>query len=115
MSFISMDFAFFVLLVLVLYYIVPRKMQWVILLIAGYVFYGYNSFGDLIYILITTVSAFICAALIEKKGDDLNGYIKDNKETLSKEEKRNTRLRSNEVRSLFLQRVFFLTSVFLHI
>ena len=88
MSFISMDFAFFVLLVLVLYYIVPRKMQWVILLIAGYVFYGYNSFGDLIYILITTVSAFICAALIEKKGDDLNGYIKDNKETLSKEEKK---------------------------
>ena len=102
MSFISMDFAFFVLLVLVLYYIVPRKMQWVILLIAGYVFYGYNSFGDLIYILITTVSAFICAALIEKKGDDLNGYIKDNKETLSKEEKKEYKAKVKRSQKLIL-------------
>ena len=53
MSFISMDFAFFVILWLAVYYIVPKRFRWVVLLVAGYVFYGYNSFGDLIYILIT--------------------------------------------------------------
>ena len=88
MSFISMDFAFFVILWLAVYYIVPKRFRWVVLLVAGYVFYGYNSFGDLIYILITTVSAFICAALIENKTRSLDAYIKENKDTLSKEQKK---------------------------
>ena len=83
-----MDFALFVTLALVLYYIVPAKFRWIVLLIASYAFYAQSGAADLVYIVITTVTSFICAALIEKKSDEQKAYLQDNKETLSKEDKK---------------------------
>ena len=88
MSFISIDFALFVTLSLLLYYILPKKCQWIVLLVASYAFYAQSGSGDLVYIIITTVTTFICAALIEKKTGDQNRYLTDNKESLTKEDKK---------------------------
>lgn len=88
MSFISVEFALFVTAALLIYYVVPKKCQWVVLLIISYVFYGINGAGNLLYIVFTTISAFICAALIEKKGTEQKQYLSENKESLTKEEKK---------------------------
>ncbi|MBR6159335.1 MAG: MBOAT family protein [Lachnospiraceae bacterium] len=88
MSFISMDFALFVTLALVLYYIVPVKFRWIVLLVASYAFYAQTDAWDLVYIVITTVTTFVCAAIIEKKGADQDTYLKENKDSLSKEDKK---------------------------
>ncbi|MCR5474101.1 MAG: MBOAT family protein, partial [Lachnospiraceae bacterium] len=88
MSFISIDFALFVTLALILYYILPKKCQWIVLLVASYAFYAQSGSGDLVYIIITTVTTFICAAFIEKKTGDQNRYLTDNKESLTKEDKK---------------------------
>ena len=83
-----MDFALFVTLVLVIYYIVPAKFKWIVLLIAGYAFYAYNSPWDLFYIVFTTISAYICAMLIGNASHAQELYLKDNKESLTKDEKK---------------------------
>lgn len=88
MSFISITFALFVTCVLAVYYIIPKKIRWVVLLIASYVFYTWTGFDNLAYILITTVSAYVCAMLIEKRSTEQKKYLSGNKETLTKEEKK---------------------------
>ncbi|MCR4808050.1 MAG: MBOAT family protein [Lachnospiraceae bacterium] len=88
MSFISIDFALFVTCVLALFYIFPKKIRWVVLLAASYVFYVWSGAVYLIYILTTTVSAYVCAMLIENKGAEQKKYLSENKEGLTKEEKK---------------------------
>ncbi|MCR5358029.1 MAG: MBOAT family protein [Lachnospiraceae bacterium] len=88
MPFISVDFALFVTAVLLLYYIFPKRYRWVVLLIASYVFYGLTGIENFAYILTTTVSAFLGAMLIENKGTEQKKYLEDNKNKLTKEEKK---------------------------
>ncbi len=88
MSFISIDFALFVAITLLVYYCFPKKYRWVVLLAASYVFYSFTGFANFAYILTTTVTAYFGAALIEKRGAEQKKYLNDNKETLTKEEKK---------------------------
>ncbi len=102
MSFISIDFALFVTAALVVYYIFPGKIRWVALLIASYVFYTWTGFGNLAYILITTVSAYVCAGLMEKKAAEQQKYLSENKEKLTKEEKKSYKAEVKKKQKLIL-------------
>ncbi|MCR5672472.1 MAG: MBOAT family protein [Lachnospiraceae bacterium] len=88
MSFISIDFALFVTLVLVIYYMFPSKWRWTVLLAASYAFYAYYSPWDLFYIVFTTISTFLCAAIIEKAAKDQELFLSQNSKDLTKEEKK---------------------------
>jgi len=88
MSFISMEFALFVAIVLTVFYLVPKKWQWIVLLVASYIFYAMNGVGNLAYIVITTLSAYVCAYLIERAAKGQEKYLQDNKDVLSKDEKK---------------------------
>lgn len=88
MSFISIEFALFVTATLFIYYIVPGRLRWIVLLAASYVFYWFSGAANFIYIGVTTISSYVCAAFIEKKGTEQKQYLKDNKESLTKEEKK---------------------------
>jgi D-alanyl-lipoteichoic acid acyltransferase DltB (MBOAT superfamily) len=88
MSFITIDFALFVIIALAVYYLCPKKYRWTVLLIASYIFYGMTGIGNLAYIVFTTVSAYVCALLIENKSTEQKEYLKANKETLTKEDKK---------------------------
>ena len=88
MSFITVGFATFVSVTLLLYYLIPCRFRWVVLLVASYVFYCINDAGYLIYIILTTISAFLCAALIENRGIGQKRYLQDNGDKLTREEKK---------------------------
>ena len=88
MSFISIDFALFVVITLAVFYCFPKKYRWVVLLAASYVFYGITGIANLAYIIITTISAYVCAALIEKRTNEQKIYLNENREKLTKEEKK---------------------------
>lgn len=88
MSFVTVDFALFVTAVLLIYYLFPKKYRWVVLLVASYVFYGLTGIANLTYILITTISAYLCAVFIERKATEQKEYLKEHKESLTKEEKK---------------------------
>ncbi len=102
MSFVSMDFALFVTVALILFYVVPKKWQWVVLLVASYVFYAQNDAKDLIYIIVTTVTTYICAALIDKSFAAQKAYLSENKDILSKDEKKQYKAKVKKVQKRYL-------------
>lgn len=61
MSFVSTGFVFYCFLTVVLYYLVPQKVKWLILLIASYVFYALNNLYALIFIVASTFVSYIIA------------------------------------------------------
>ena len=73
MLFTSYEFLFFLIITLLLYYIIPSKMQWVFLLGASYFFYFMAGHGYLLYIVITTITIWFTAYKI----DLLNGKQKN--------------------------------------
>lgn len=64
MQFTSYQFLIFLFLVFLVFYLVPKKFQTLVLLLAGYSFYVFAGKGCLIYILITTVVTYFTAGKI---------------------------------------------------
>ena len=88
MLFASYEFIGFILLVFLLYYILPKKWQWKILLAASYVFYFIADPVYLIYILVTTVTIYLLGCKIEDLKEEQSAYLKEHKAELSKEDKK---------------------------
>jgi D-alanyl-lipoteichoic acid acyltransferase DltB (MBOAT superfamily) len=60
MSYNSVEFFGFILSVFVVYFIVPKSIKWVVLLIASYVYYYFAAgLSMMSYLLITTISVFL--------------------------------------------------------
>lgn len=60
MTYNTLAFALFLLAVLLLYFIVPKKGRWIVLLTASYAFYLFNNSFLVVFILITTLSVYLC-------------------------------------------------------
>lgn len=88
MSFTSFKFLAFLLITVILYYILPRKHQWKLLLVASYIFYFFCGKWYLPYIIATTVSAFIASYFMNRNLVREKEYIKNKKDELSKDERK---------------------------
>ncbi|MDE6414469.1 MAG: hypothetical protein K2K48_03560 [Anaeroplasmataceae bacterium] len=66
MLFNSIEFLIFLPIVFILYWIMPKKYRWIILLIASYIFYMYWNWKLVFLILFTTIVSYICSLLVEK-------------------------------------------------
>ena len=55
MSVISYIFIVFLMCTVIVYYIVPKKIQWVVLLIASLIFYGYAGIEYLMLVSVTAI------------------------------------------------------------
>ncbi|MBQ6540811.1 MAG: MBOAT family protein [Oscillospiraceae bacterium] len=87
MLFNSLPFVCFLAATLILYYLVPKKTQWILLLAASYVFYWIADWRYLIFIGVTTVSVWLLALKIESINKEQTDYIKQNKASMSKEDR----------------------------
>ena len=88
MSFVSFEFLLFLLILFVLYYALPRRFQWVLLLIGSLVFYAFASPKYLIYIAVTAVSTWAAGRAIDSVYKKRDGLIKGNAEITKEEKKR---------------------------
>ncbi len=88
MFFTSYEFLGFFIVLLVLYYALPHKFQWPLLLLSSYVFYFVAGPTYLIYILATTATVYFTARIIGKNQEKQKSYLKEHKAELSKEEKK---------------------------
>lgn len=88
MLFTSYSFLGFIAVLFLLYYLIPRRMQWGLLLIASYLFYFIAGPSWLLYLAATTASTYFAARRIQEVGEQQKAYIKANKERLSAEEKK---------------------------
>lgn len=88
MSFVSLNFAVFVIVTLIIYYIVPKSYRWAVLLTASMVFYGICCLKYIFYIIFSIVTVYYSAILIERAAENQKLYFSENKESLSKDEKK---------------------------
>ena len=66
MEIISLQFLAFVIILSLIYFIIPNKFKWSILLIASYIYYFMASKELTLYLIITTITIYFIALLLEK-------------------------------------------------
>lgn len=93
----SIKFLIFLVLVVGLYYISPKKYKWVILLVSSYIFYYLSSSKLVFFLLLSTLSIYLAGLWIEKQNDKIT-------DDLTKEEKKAIKLKikRNKKRILIL-------------
>ena len=87
MLFTSLSFVIFLISTVILYYLMPKKAKWPLLLISGLVFYAIADVRYLFFILLTAFSVYLAALRLEKINITQKDYIKSRKGSLTKEEK----------------------------
>lgn len=87
MSFTSLEFIGFLLAVVVLYYIVPKKYRWIELLVASYTFYLINGIPQIAFIIATTLITYFAAIIMQKRRDRYKAELDAVRDQITKEEK----------------------------
>ena len=75
MTFNSWQFLIFLPVVVLLYWIVPNKFRWILLLIASYIFYLFWNVKLIFLILFTTGISYIFLILKNKSKNDKNNKL----------------------------------------
>ena len=88
MSFISTGLLLLVFATAVVYYIMPKKYQWIILLAVSYMFYASYGLQYVGFIVFTTITTFLGGVFIEKIAQTGKDKISANKEILTTDEKK---------------------------
>lgn len=99
MLFTSYSFIGFAVFILFAYYLLPKKCQWMLLLLASYIFYFIAGPEYIIYIVVTTVTTYFSACRIEKNANRQSEYLKSAGKELSKEEKKLYKEKQKHIRS----------------
>ncbi len=87
MLFTSIEFIAFMAVVFLLYYIVPKKWQWGLLLVASLFFYWCADPMYLIFVGVTVVSTYWVSRLLEQVNAKQKAYLQEHKD-LPKEDKK---------------------------
>jgi D-alanyl-lipoteichoic acid acyltransferase DltB (MBOAT superfamily) len=69
MTFTSLEYLFFLPLVVLFYFLMPQKIRWALLLVASYLFYAYWNASLLILIVISTVIDYWAGIQMGKQAD----------------------------------------------
>ena len=88
MLFTSVSFVIFVAAVLLMYYIVPKKWQWIMLLCANVCFYLQAGVRGAIFMIATIISTYFCSRMIEKASDRQKLAMEKLKDLMTKEQKK---------------------------
>lgn len=83
----SLPFLLFLAAVTAVYYIVPKKIQWIVLLIASYGFYLSAGVENVFYIIGTTLFTFAAGLVMQKMRDKFQENLKTLGEDVTREEK----------------------------
>lgn len=88
MSITSLSFLLLLAGTFLLYFLLPKKMQWIVLLVASMVFYLVGGYKTVIYVLITASSVYGAALWMKALNDKRLAYVGEHKDSLSKEDKK---------------------------
>lgn len=91
MDFTSISFFVFLAAVITVYYVVPKKIQWLVLLVASYGFYLYSGVEQVIYILGTTLISYGAGLWMQHLRDKQQSQLDAMGDEISKEQKRDAK------------------------
>lgn len=97
MSLVSEAFLLFSLLLILAYFVLPGKYQWISLLVFSLYFYLASDAKNLVFILTTAFSAYVCTRMMDRIHKETKAYIKENKKILSKEERKAYKAKKNNL------------------
>ena len=75
MSFVSLQFLLFLAIVIVFYFVLPKKYRWIILLVASYIFYLLNDLRSVIFLVITTLSVYLATNAMKSINEKQNAFL----------------------------------------
>lgn len=102
MSITTLSFILFITVILVVYYIVPRKLQWILLLVSSVFFYISGGWQYFLYVIITASTIFLAAKAIQAIDSKKKVYLKENKSKLTKESIKKYKLTNKRKRKAIL-------------
>lgn len=102
MSYTSGLFFIFLLTLIVVYFVVPKRFQWIVLLLGSYIFYLAANPVSALFLVVTTISVFYCARWIGKEEERFSREVSANAETLTREQKKHIRNKSRRKKKLIL-------------
>lgn len=98
MSITSLTFVAFMFATILVYYLVPPKYQWIVLLFANGVFYSKVGWKAALFVLFTAVSVWTAARWMEEITARQKEQFKLQKEILSKEDKKAIKKKNHQHR-----------------
>ena len=98
MSFASTRFLLFLAVLFLLYYTIPRRYQWKLLLAGSLFFYYFAGWWCLIYISVTTVTTYLTARKLDELAREQGAWFKEHRGELSKEERKVRKARDKSIR-----------------
>ncbi len=108
MAYTSFSFLGFLVLVAAVYYIVPKRFQWAVLLTASYAFYLFSGIAHVFFIIGTTLITYLAGRLMQSIRDDYKSQLallpketpKETKQELKK--KTNNKIRNVQFASVII-------------
>ena len=88
MLFTSFEFVAFLACVLVLYYLIPVRFQWILLLVANVFFYACSGLYGLLFMGVTIVTSYAAARIMSAVQYHMDDTVKAHKEVWSKQERK---------------------------
>ncbi|MCL1914863.1 MAG: MBOAT family protein [Eubacteriaceae bacterium] len=102
MSFISYSFVAFLAVLYVLYYLLPKKTQWLLLLVGSLVFYAHAGWYSFIFILVVAAVVYTAGIKIQDQYDARDEEISANQQLFSKDEQRQIKAQAKAKAKTFL-------------
>ena len=102
MALVSYGFGFFCAVLLLLYYIVPGRFQWRILLAASVLFYGFAGPLWILYPAASSVSVWYLARKIGSMTDQYRNWVQKDQPDRTQKKAYNQRLKARQKRFLIL-------------
>lgn len=98
MSFASTQFLAFLAALFLLYYAIPRRHQWKLLLAGSLFFYWFAGWWCLIYIGVTALTTYAAARKVEDMAQAQDAWFQVHRPELSKEERKDWKARAKSAR-----------------
>lgn len=102
MSFVSLYYLLFITLVAILYFVIPKKYRWIVLLVASYVFYIINDLRSVVFLIITTGTVFFATYRMSKLQEMQDEFFASQSEDWLKENKKEYQKKTKSKKKLLL-------------
>lgn len=102
MLLVSYEFAAFLVLALILYYVLPGRFQWIWLLLLSFAFYACGGAVYLLYPLFTAVTTWLIAKKIGRITSESKAYLKTQSFDRSQKKEYNLKVKKRQCRYLKL-------------
>lgn len=96
MSFVSVAFILFVAVTVLVYFLVPKRGQWIVLLAASYIYFFVNSEWLFLVLLLTTAVTWLTGRWVGAINQKGKQFLKDNGAGMSREEKKAAKLKTKK-------------------